>query len=317
MSIIHKHIFILILLIFSLVSCSSGGDGGSKKITGPTYSGLSTQALITSTNSQQVSISGTDGSSKAVGSENANSANPFSPLGVVASDSGKLPTADIAKLTIEIAQKAMAQSINLPAGLTITAEQLNAESGENNFCGGSVTVPNDVSFDGMSYDITMTFNDLCFTDFVNPPVYLDGSMRMMSDGSTTTVIYDDLVITMDGQSHTMNATISCDMSGTVCYTDFKGSDGKTYRFAELSVSGDDTSGYTVTGTFFHPSFGSMELATTSPITFNCTGPQPDAGELSLTGSGGSNATITFMGCSGYSYCFDDTVNPPECQAGLW
>ena len=124
-------------------------------------------------------------------------------------------------------------------------------------------------------------------------------------------------MSIDGAVYTINASVACDSTGSSCAVDFVGSDGKTYRIVDLNVGGNDTSGYSVSGTFYHPDYGSVSMTTTTPITYGCAPlPQPDTGEMSFVGQGATSGRIIFQGCSTYSYCYDEG-DGEVCNLGTW
>ncbi|MCW8909834.1 MAG: hypothetical protein OQK76_04345, partial [Gammaproteobacteria bacterium] len=101
-------------------------------------------------------------------------------------------------------------------------------------------------------------------------------------------------------SGTCDAQFNCSMTAS-----FTGIDGRTYTTTSMSVTGDNTSGYTVSGTITDPDHGNITLATNTPVTFNCADGRPDAGQITVTG--GSSATVVFNECSSFSITFDGST----------
>lgn len=312
-----------VALMFTLTACGGGGGGGSNGVTGPSYSGSTSPATVDSSNAETLGKAAADAAAQTVGSEAATGSSLFS---VVVDSNTSIPSVETTTLTLEIIHNALgevqaassAQEQNTVAGATITAADLNVEIGTNEFCGGSITVPDDVNTNGPTLDITMTFNNLCYDNGVDPQVTMNGTVRLIETDTTATVIFSNLTMSVEGgDTYTFNASTTCDAFGSNCTVDFEGSDGTTYRTGNMSVSGSDVSGYSVSGTFYHPTYGSVTLSTTTPMSFNCTGPQPDTGELAFSGDGGTSGSILFQGCSGYTFCYSDGVSPEVCDVGTW
>lgn len=311
-----------VALTLGLTACGGGGGGGSNGVTGPSYSGNTDPVAIDSSNAEPIGKSAADAASQAVGAEPATASGLFA----VELEGTTLPTNETTNLTIMIARKAVQeiqssdsqQSSSSVVGATITAAQLNQEMQTSEFCGGSITVPDNVDTSGSTLDITMTFNNLCYDDGVNPQVTMNGTIRLIDSQTSSTVIFSNLTMSIaGGESITLNASSTCDSMGA-CSVDFEGSDGTTYRVANMNVSGDSVSGYLVDGTFYHPDFGSVEISTdlSNRLFFNCTGPQPSQGIIDFMGTGGTMGTIQFLDCDTYNYCYD-TGSGPVCADGTW
>lgn len=302
----------LVALTLSLSACGGGGGGGgSTSVTGPTYTGSTDPAAISSANAEPVGKAATDAVAQTTGAESATGSSPF---GITIESSNSVPTAEITRLTTDIARQALVEiqstsqteTQSTVTGITITASQLNTELSSNDFCGGSVTVPDNINVNGSTLDLTMTFNNLCFNDGINPQVTMNGTMRIIDTGTSETVIFSNLTVNIaGGETYTLNASSTCDSNGLNCTVDFEGTDGTTYRTGNLTVD-ENISGVNVSGTFYHPDHGSVTLSTTTRITFNCApDPQPDTGELAFSGDSGTSGRIIFQGCSNYTVCYNE------------
>lgn len=321
---INKVAAVFVALTLGLTACGGGGGGGGGSVSGPTYTGNTDPVALDSTNAEPIGKSAADAAGKAVGAEPATGSSIFA----IETESGvSVPTEETTNLTLLIARKALeeieaagsGQSSNSVVGATITADQLNQDMQTNEFCGGSITVPDNTNVQGETLDITMTFNNLCYDDGVNPQVTMNGTIRLIDNGTSSTVIFSNLTMTVEGgESYTLNASSTCDSMGE-CEVDFEGSDGTTYRMGNMSVSGDDSSGYLVSGTFYHPDYGSVEMSTdvSNRLYFNCpSAPQPSSGILNFVGDGGTQGSIEFVDCNSYNYCYDSGLGP-VCNGGTW
>ncbi|MCI0505579.1 MAG: HtaA domain-containing protein [Gammaproteobacteria bacterium] len=301
--------FLSLGMLVLLTACSSGGGGGGA--TAPTYSGVTTPAAVSASNAEEISTTATEATEQAIVSNNASNSNPLG-VSITGSTDSEIP-----KKVAEIVKKlaAQIQFQNIPAAITISYTEFGPD-----FCGGSVTVP-DSAQESTTMNFTMTVNNLCYdapSDGLSQAV-MNGQVQYTGTETTFTVRYINFTVTMDGQTHTLNLTMTCDDISCTYLSDYVGDDGSIYRVENFNVSGDDVSGYTVSATFYHPTYGSVDITTTSPILFNCSpNPQPGSGSLSFTGSGGTSGSITFDSCAGYTYCYDDgVVEAPVCASGTW
>lgn len=305
---------ICIVTAFGLSACGGGGGGGGgSSVTGPSYSGTTTAVVLDSTNAQTV-----ESDASTVAGDIINSQGASAPFGAVVQKTD-VPTTDQTNLVVSIVHKAMEQSQGsiLPAGATLTYVDLNNQLGSNEFCGGSITYPDNIDPNSPTLDITMTFNNLCFDGGgTYPQVTMNGTVRLIETDTYYTVIFSNVTMTMGADTFTLNASTTCDSFGD-CTVDFVGSDGNTYRVGSMSVSGDNSTGYYYSATFYHPDFGSVSVTTTTPITFNCApAVQPDSGELAFVGDGGTSGRIVFAGCTDYTYCVDEGMGE-ACNSGTW
>jgi len=287
-----KLLFVAVLTT-SLMACGGGGGGGGgTAVTGPAYTGSTTPAAVSSTNAEPLGKAATDAAVKSVSSEAA-TGSPL--LNSVSTSESSLPTTKLTNLSVKIARQVLAESQDVTKSQTqnsllaavITSDQLNQEMMTDVFCGGSITVPDNTNMNSDTLDVTMTFNNLCYSEGLSSQVVMNGSLRLIETGTSVTVIFDNLTISVDGQSYTLDASSTCDSSGLNCTVDFEGSDGTVYRMGDLNVN-EDVAGFAVSGTFYHPDYGSVTLSTTTRMTFNCAPePQPDYGELNFAGDGSS------------------------------
>ena len=305
MSKIYSHFAItsVLLSLLAIFGCSSSGGGGDTGTTLPIYSGSTTPAAITSTNAEEMSRRSTEGVNELV---DITTTGEGIPLAVnISSNNNAALVLKVEDIAREILNGL--STLNLPAGLVITWEELNAESGTNEFCGGSVTVPDDFDPDGL-LNLTMTFNNLCFDDGITALV-MNGTITFTETASTITVSFTNFSVNIDGTTETITATITCDISGLTCTisTDFIGSDGNVYRITNATVTGDAFSGYDVNATFYHYELGVVTITTTVPITYGGCGIFPDYGMIDISSSDGSFVTATFnINCTFEIKGFDGT-----------
>ena len=304
-SVMMKAIFCGMLGVTALlVACGGGGGGGSTALS---YTGNTDPVVISGANAQAVGVSVTDNAAEAIDAETINNNNPFGAS--LNLNNGNSP---LARKISEISRQLLAdpQSNNLPIGATLSYTELNTEIGGSYFCGGSVSIT-DALFNGSSQNGTMTFNSLCFDiGYIDSTqtgsLYMNGSITISVSGTKETTSYSNFTVTYQGETFTFSGTEVCStVSPYDCSTLYVGGDGNTYMASGVNVYGDDTSGYYVSATFFHPTYGSIDVSTSVPVTFCGTG-RPNGGTINFTGAGGTYGSITFRSdCSGYDGSYYD------------
>jgi hypothetical protein len=273
-----------------------------------TYDGNTSPAAITPSNSETISITATEGATQAVSEHTANESNPFS-FGFVSSG---LSNEDLNYTVAQIINSVHAQTNNLAVAVTIGASDL---AGDPYYCGGTITVPDNAN----ATSGKLTFKNFCY-DFLGP-ITMNGSITFSKTATQLTVNYKNFTASFERESFTINSSVICGLNNNVVTTcsissSYVGSDGLTYRIDDFTISGDPTFGFDVSATFYHPTHGSVGIATTSPIMLECTGPQPSSGAIAITGSSGTSASITFDSCTSYTYCYD-LGSGPTCNTGTW
>lgn len=296
---------ILALILATPLFLSGCGGGGNNGGGGLSYTGNTTETTISAVNIQRVAKTVTEGATQSINEFTANESNPFA-LAVVSSS---LPSNEINTTVSQIIRKVQDQANNLVTAITIGASEF---TGDPAYCGGSITVPD--NFNGTSG--SMSFNNFCYN--VVGEMTMNGSINFSQTATSLSISYVNFTVTFEGQSFTINSSISCALDGSGCTisSNFTGSDGNVYRIDNFSVVGDSTSGFNVDATVFDPTYGSVTITTTSPILFGCSGPQPSSGAISFTGTAGTSGSIIFESCTSYTYTYDLGVGPVSNQ-GTW
>lgn len=298
---------VAIALVLLLQACGGGGGGGGT--TALSYSGLTTQATLDSDNADELARAGASGAHQAVGSEST----------PTVFRSGMATEAQLQDLAVRIMQQ-------MRNGGYATAARGTAARTDNvsyEFCpgGGSayMTIPDSAT--ETNFTATLDFSN-CTDNSVPGTLYVySGRVRMSYSESpgnfSLTIAYENFTVSITEaytQTATINMSLMCGGTDTTGYTDmtctyysdFTGSDGRVYRVGEFTVSGD-SSGYTVSATVYHPDYGYVTVATTVPLTFNCTGGYPDSGTLVVTAAGDDSATVDFISCSQYSVTYSSVT----------
>ena len=300
----------VLLAVLALFGCSSGGDSG---VAAPLYTGSTAAAAIVAGNADEISRRAAEGVNEATNLVTVGEGIPFA-VGVSSNNVA------LVKKVEEIARKVISGSttLNLPAALLITSDELNAELTTNEFCGGSVTVPDNID-PNASLNFSMTFNSLCFIDgTTSTSLIMNGTLTFTETASAISLSFINFSVNINGVAETFSGSFSCDLSGSSCTisTDFAGSDGNIYRLTNVSISGDTISGYILSANFFHHEFGEVVITTNAAINYGGCGIYPSTGEISISSSDGSNVTVTYSGCS-YSITGVDANSGPISIIGNW
>ncbi len=242
-----------------------------------------TNATISEANKQALATAGTEGVIQAVNSDNSN---PFGR------PTGKTTVQTITELVVQQTQATQ----NRPQASSRSGEFDMCESGsvtgfdtlgEN---GGTITYDNCV-VSGSTINGTMTINISTAGDIITYSISANLSISHL--GTIETINYSS-TCTINQSSGAANCTYSS--SGT-------GIDGRSYSVSDIDISGNDSSGYTVSATITDPDNGVITITTTTSVTFNCTNGQPDAGSIVIS-DGSSSMTITFIDCNSFSIDFN-------------
>ena len=146
----------------------------------------------------------------------------------------------------------------------------------------------------------------CIIDDGYSAITLNGTISISVANSGAFSFTANLTFTQNSITESMSISGSCDAMVNCSFTSsFTGIDGRTYTTASMSVTGDNTSGYTVSGTITDPDHGNITIATNTPVTFNCADGRPDNGIITVTG--GSSATVEFIDCTSFAVTFDGST----------
>lgn len=258
-------------LLSSLAACSSDDSGG----------GSAGNATITADNQEQLATAGTEGVKQ--GRNN-------SELNVLAA---RTPGGDpVRKLSATISSRGpMAEEI---PGICVDGGSVDATGTETN--------------------AVITFSNCN----IGGGLVMDGVVTTTSSASgsvtTTTLTYTNFTVSFQGETETINLTATCttDTSGasvtSSCSYDSTGTgvDGRTYTVTNVTVSGDDFNGWSVSATITDPDNGQITITTNTPVTFNCTNGQPDSGSITVS-DGSSTMTVTYNDCDSFTVDFDGST----------
>jgi hypothetical protein len=293
---INSRLSITSVLLATLTFVGCGSSGGGDSSSGPTaaitYSGVSVATAINAANAEDLTT--TSGEAVRQGAD-ASSSRVF---GIVITDNSD----DIETLSVSLASAmASMSSPNLPAGFDM-----------NGSCGGRVTIPDEQlnAFNATSGPVsfTMTFTRYCDLS-VGAQYTIDGQVvfnyeDIADNNSGFSLQYNGVTINDGSGPVTINMTVDCSNQSTcTIVSDFVGNDGGIYRISDISFTGDATTGFNGSATFFHPGYGSVSI-TASSVTYGSCGNFPDGGSIMASGTTGT-AQIVFNSNCTYIIDYDD------------
>lgn len=281
------------ILISSLTmyGCSSGG-GDDAGVSAPLYTGSTTPAAITLANAEEMARKSTEGVNEAVNLTTTGDAIPFLPTAVEVSSSIDILAQKVRDIAIEVLNGATTP--NLPVAAVLTSDDLNAGSPSPMFCGGSVIVPDNMD-QNAPLNFSMTFNSLCFDDGMTARMILNGTLVFAETETSMSITFTNFSVNFDGTEEQFSGVFSCDTTLGNCTisTDYAGSDGNVYRLANVNISGDALSGYSMSADFYHHALGRVTISTTLTINYGNCGIYPDSGEIMVSGTAGSTMSVSF------------------------
>ncbi|MCG6969329.1 MAG: hypothetical protein LJE85_06125 [Gammaproteobacteria bacterium] len=284
----------LAILCFSglmVLATACGGSGDSSDgggVSGPSYSGATSQAAIDENNAQTLALAATDASDTADNQEQ---------LGV-------------------LFEEVFTHLSNQKSGISASA----VVSGN---CGGSASYPDNVDQQSNPITGTVSFSNFCLDGGESGPLVVSGQISFIAQVENNELVsmaveIDNMVISYNGNTVTINSTIAFSQNGVLfeTSTDFTGSQGQTLRVENLVISGDTLNGINITsGRIYHPDNGYVDISTTETLVFqNCLNGKPSSGTVLLEGSGGTTAELVFTGCGSYEICLNGNVT---CTPYTW
>jgi hypothetical protein len=312
-----KKWLVFILLSFTLLACGGGGDdssdnnndGGDSTGSSQDYSGETKQATLTSENVDELSTAAASGSKQAISSDGVPGVQfrADSPVTQEQINEG------LARLIIDTVSQAPQLA---GRGTTAARTQDLSEMCDT----GSViyTYPDD----GLAGEWRIEYNACKLTTQFGNSGYsseidgtVEGTYAQVGNGFRLTLNYTNFRVTIThpggSYSDTFNMQMTCTSSnedGTdmSCdyYADYQGYDDRTYRVTNVSVSGNESSGYEVSVRVYDPDYGYITVTTEIALTFDCSGGHPSAGRIRIEGANGDVAVIEFISCTQYVVTFE-------------
>lgn len=297
----------VLLFALALTACGGGGGGGGGGNDdgggdgGTTYSGSTSEATVDDTNTDDIGRASAEGTLASLRQEQAQDASPL------ATDT--MSEEAMADVHMDVIREARVTGLNR----TVGSQATSTVSGD---CGGSAAVDSTSNSDGSVVTGSVVYSDYCVSDGTDSVIFngtVDYRIETDSSGALTyyRFSYDNFRFTSNGDTQSLTATVECTFSSSTvsCTTssDFVGSDGRTYRTTDYTVSGDASSGYDVSARVYDPDHGYVEIAATN-ITV-CANGNIGTGTITVTDSTGTNImTVTFTSCSEYTVTYNGVTD---------
>lgn len=278
------------LILASALGLAACGGGGGGDDDGGTSGGVTFNSSQASVSSEGEAIAVSEASRQASGQAiYAQDAFNF-PIAVEADQVGTVE--EIVELSVTLVQ-----ADTLPS-----AADTQSMPGS---CGGSADV---TAYNQNHYRVD--YNDYC-EPAEGGNLILNGWVDItLGDNS-----YDaefDITYSYLGESQNSAGSISCtgEMLDNCTYTtDFTGTDGERYRVTNVTVSGDNNTGFTVNARVYHQELGYVDFNATGMII--CTdGSGFMSGTITVSDNSGPVATAEFSGCgSDYTVTYSGVGYP--------
>ena len=293
----HKKIGLMLSItcILGLISCGGGGGGGAgdfvpSQPTGLTYTGVTTPAVIDSNNAAELA------SDALIGGETG------SNLGIFTSVAEQQTIINREIQLHEIVQifgsPLYKMDFNSHEGdsLAVQTEQKTVDGD----CGGSASYS--VTMDDVSGAFTgsMTFSGYCNQNTtISGTAGFSGQLNVdTSDFLNFALSINMVSLTSGNQSYVIDGDISVDVSGpsSIASLDMMMKDSSNEVFwvndYTLNISeGIDYVDVVVSGRFYHPTHGYVDISTISPIRTYNNYQWPSSGVLQVVGGGGTTAQL--------------------------
>lgn len=284
-----------VALVLSIAGCGGGDSPPVSAATqsnaaGITYTGKTSQAVITASNAKALSSDAYHGvqtvSSVAAVSKTADDSQPSPPR-----------LQELSKTLESGIQAAVTKSIySAKVAAAMVAETINGASGYYRY-----TI--EVNQTTGAFSGSLVFSQ--YKSYANSAI-ISGSVDCYGGYDKSNQIFTSLTITMKGLSGTWNGgietitgTISIDQAGpaktiTISAGFLDAASNCTYCFKDLIFTLTGTS-LTVSGTYYDPNYGYVVISTVTPLTSSAFADSAASGQLLFTGSNGSKARLTFTG----------------------
>jgi len=276
----------------TLTGCSSDSASG---VTPASYAGVTTEASITATNSEDLTEAALDGGapgdSGLASATASQSADREQLMGMARSLGSAMRGVD------------MSQASGSQAG--IAAVSSNSDT-ETSACGGTLSY--NFSFDDATgaYSGTFTFSNYVDCDdksIINGSLTAEGVLNLSTLVLTSmNMTFTALTYEEGSESMTLSGTMDMNSISAFNYTmtmnlDFRDNvKNETYRLENYVVDITDNISYIdvdISGTVYHPTHGYVAVTTTTLIRIYSTDENPTSGVVELAGSGGSKVVVTF------------------------
>lgn len=292
-------LFLIISLSFfmSMYGCGGGGGDGATSSSGVTYTGVTTQATIDSSNAENIATGAYQGGAigGAVG------------LGAVQQEQATQPIYLNLSLTIEEAFRQI--DLSASTGVVNAGATINQSDTMNGPGGGNAQFT--IQVNDVTGDFSGTIN---FNNYTSQATTMTGNFsysgKVNMSAGTMQQFYlssESVSVTQGSKSFTAEMTFNYTISGTqtavvmdVVMRD--GATSKTYWVNDFNLTLWDRTSYTefsVTGRYYDPDHGYTDITTPTTFKINNNAINPHGGIMLLTGRSATKAKLTALSATTY------------------
>jgi hypothetical protein len=286
--------FIAIGLALAFGGCSGGGGGGNSGggTGGLTYSGVTTPAQVDESNAAEIT-----GGAFATGLIGDGMVGLSVDQPIESYHIRNLRSVNVPIILSDSLSRVDFTSAS--SGVIQAATQTQSDIIEGS-CGGTMSYAVSVDDQHGTFNGSFTFSDYCNDGtIINGAARFDGQMDVNSQSFIeATFSFDNL----SGGELILDGEIQIDFAATPNVITFNayGQDpvtGAVFWIKNYSITIDEFVGYVeieMVGTFYHPGFGYVTLATPEPLVLHDGDEWPESGILTVTGANNSKAKLTAM-----------------------
>ncbi|MFO7688195.1 MAG: hypothetical protein R6V60_19130 [Desulfobacterales bacterium] len=287
-------LFLSVLGVLGLVACGGGGGGGGDPAptgpTGLTYTGVTTQAVIDVNNAAELA------GEAFLGGETGSDIGLFSSVGE--NQSKKVREIKLYEV-VPIFGNALYKIDFGSQGGDLLAVKTDRDTILGD-CGGSANYI--VNMDDVSGAFTglMTFSNFCNENStISGNADFSGRIDVNSGTFLDFYLAINMVdLTSGGQSYVVDGAVSVELSGSSVTASIdmlmKDSSGEVFWVKDYTLKiaeGTDYVDIEVSGRFYHPAHGYVDLTTMTPFHTNTLDDWPSSGELMIVGGLGTKARL--------------------------
>lgn len=291
-----------LLLMFAALSmvAGCGGGGGSSSGGSSGYTGVTTQAVVTSANAKALSADAYTGGQLSA-----------SAAGVAKDSAGSSGEAAL----LQQASAILRNSVAIIVGSSPSVAKVVAATVQDTVYGYSGSFSFSITYDQVSGAFSGSITFFQYREVSTSPL-LSGSISFSGTYDQATGSFTSLTISMSGLTGVAEGR-SFGLAGSVSFSTFGASEsvsmsvvltdmltGLTYWVKDYALVLTGTS-LTLSGTYYDPVHGYVIISTITPLTVAIADSMPTSGQLLFSGQSGTKARLTFTG-SGYIVEVDAT-----------
>lgn len=178
-------------------------------------------------------------------------------------------------------------------------------------CGGTVSVSSSAAGTVLNYE------DYCISGSDGEVFSINGTATHSETATMDIVSFEYITVTEGAAVSAYSGNFELDKnSGEVFYNLDFADVGEPARTEQLQMTGLASTGLSILqGRVFHPDHGYFDVATSSDVILaGCESGSPMSGKITMSGSGGSNSSVEFLGCHQYQVCINgDSL----CRVLFW